>query len=160
MIRYLVTLFLVMLFFQDADAQWYYRQFGVHSMDQLSKSQLELSLKYLLHQRKNTAIAYGVAIPACAATGALMIHRANNYGADEGSGMVAALGATLVAVSVFGLVPVAIGSLTAQSVRISKVKKALGNPDLTFQLYNQDKFPITGHTTMLPTVGVKMTFNF
>jgi len=128
--KLLLLLFLTLGFLQSTDAQWYYKQFGVHSPDDLSKQQLEMGLRYLQDQRRKTIITYSVVVPAAAAGGALLIYKANKSGNDEGSGMVSALGASLLVISVVGLVPAGVTEITIQSVRISKVRKALGNPQI------------------------------
>ena len=90
--KYILLSLFFALFLKDADAQWYYRQFRVHSTDEMSRSQLDLGLKYLMHKRQNSIVAYFVIIPVCSATSLILIHKAGKAGSDEGSAMAGALG--------------------------------------------------------------------
>jgi hypothetical protein len=157
--KYFILIFLGIITFQSADAQWFYNQFGVRSPDEMSKSQLESGLKYLLDKRQKTVIVYSVAIPVTATAGALLIHKANKSDSGEGSGMASALGATLLVVTVAGLVPSAVVQITTQSIRISKVRKALGNPSIhpEFSLCPKPGF---GQTQTVPVCGIRVSFNF
>jgi hypothetical protein len=128
--KLILLLFLIATFHQSADAQWYYKKFGVRSLDVLNKSQLDMSLKYMLDQRRKTIITYSVIASATAAGGAMLMYKANKSGSGEGSGMISAVGATLLVISTAGIVSAAVTEITIQSVRISKVRKALSHPQI------------------------------
>lgn len=157
--KLLLLLFLTLGFLQSTDAQWYYKQFGVHSPDDLSKQQLEMGLKYLQDQRRKTIITYSVVVPALAAGGALLIYKANKSGKDQGSGMVSAVGASLLVISVAGLMPAAATEITIQSVRISKVRRALGNPEVHPGISFCPKH-ISAQINTVPVYGLSLSYKF
>lgn len=156
--RYSLLLIIIFVIVQSADAQWFYRQFGVHSLNQMNKTQLDMSLRFLQAKRNKTVVAYSVIIPASAATGALLIHKANRADHDEGSGMAAAVGGTVLLITA-GLIPAAAAEITVQSIRISKVKKALGNPvfhpDISYYLQ-----PGSNCAPGYPVCSLSVSFSF
>ncbi len=153
-----LLLFFIVIFLQSADAQWYYKQFGVRSLDMLNKSQLDMSLKYMLDQRRKSIITYSVVASATAAGGAFLMYKANKSGSGEGSGITSAVGATLLVISAAGIVPAAITDITIQSVRISKVRKALGNPHIH---PGMSCIPMQGSAQLqtVPVYGLTISFN-
>lgn len=158
--KYILLSLFFALFFQGADAQWCYRQFGVYSIDEMSRSQLDMGLKYLLHKRQNTVMAYSVIIPVCSATSLILLHNAGRAGSDEGSAMAGVLGGTLLVITAAGLFPVAVTDISIQSVRISKIRKALANRELTSGFYISPLPPVAGNKTALPVAGIALRLSF
>ena len=148
--RLILLLVLSIVLFTSAKSQWYYNKYGVSSLDDLTKSQLEETLGKL----KSTQHGLLIVMSSITAGAFIMM---TEFG-DPKSGWTYIGVLTLLLEMITS--PVWLSTFIVQGVRISKIKKALVSPNLKLgvltcpvNVYNRTHFNP-------PTIGLTITFNF
>ncbi len=163
--RLILLSILVILVCNITVGQWYFKDYGVQSLNELTKSELEGALHNCQSRQTLYLVISGLAL-ASLVGGIVMFSNSmvivedsiDGYEALAGT-MGAFFGAGFIALGAV-LTPLGIVGTTVQSGRISDIKEALGSPDLKLGLIS---YPVTGPGGLYKassTIGVTLTFHF
>jgi hypothetical protein len=134
----------------SANSQLYYRKYGVSSLDDLTKSQLEETLKNI----KSKQLCLLIVIPSITAFG---LAATSGFGDPKGTWTY--VGAYILLFEIITS-PIWVSAIIVQGVRISKIKKALVSPNLKLGLLTCPVNVYTGTHLNPPAIGLTVTFNF
>jgi hypothetical protein len=145
--------------------QWYFKDYGVQSLNELTKSELEGALHHCQSRQSLHLVISGVSV-AMLVTGIVLYN--NSMDLAEGpiedpdtwaGGMGVIFGVGFI---VWGaiLAPVGLIGTIVQSDKIADLKEALGSPDLKLGMLN---YPVNAPCVSYyasPAFGVTLTFHF
>jgi len=149
--RLILLLVLSIVLFTSAKSQWYYEKYGVGSLDDLTKSQLEETLGNLKSKQHCLLI-----VMSSITVGAYIM---GITGFGDPNGIWTYVGASILVLEIISS-PVWVSALIVQGVRISKIKKALVSANLKLGVLTCPVNFYTGTHFNPPAIGLTITFNF
>lgn len=145
--------------------QWYFKDYGVQSLNELTKSELEGALHHCQSRMNLYLTISGISI-ASLVFGIVLYNNSMDLAegsSDDPDSWAGAMG-VIFGVGFIGwgviLTPLGIIGSIVQSGRISDLKEALGSPDLKLGLINYPVTGLRGSYKASSTIGVTLTFHF
>lgn len=145
--------------------QWYLKDFGVRSLNELTKTELEGAL--LHYQSRLTLHLTLTGIGVASLIGGIVLYN-NSVELAEGSlddpetwaaGFGMLFGFSFILLGAV-LAPVGLVGIIVQSDKISDLKEALGSPDLKLGVLNYPVNGSPGSYNLSPAFGATLTFHF
>lgn len=153
----LLSIFAIVIF-TTANSQWYKWRYGADSLNLLTRSQLEESLKReTFHKNKDI---FGVTLGTAGIIAGIIMINGPGSNPDPGKGIgIGILGASFVAGGIV-ILPIEIISILIHSGRIRQIKEALYIPEVKPGILNYPANYIIRANNNHPFTGVTVTFTF
>jgi hypothetical protein len=156
--RFILILIFTIVIITSASSQWYKWRYGVDSLNVLTRSQLEESLKRETSLKTKDIV--GVTAGTAAITTGLIMIKSSGSDSDIGKAIGKGIFASSLVVGGIVILPTEIILILIRNARIKQIKEVLNISDVKLGILNCPVNYITRANNSHPFIGVTVTFTF